>query len=321
MNELLQSIKADLLSRQMLVLLAVAATALVGALAYAVLGTGAGSSQPPAAAPATPLAKGMVAQVAPPNPASAASETPAGVQYQTQGATRNPFKPVPGTPLAAAASTNSSKPGGSGSGASSSSAGGSSSSKSSGGPGNSTGGSSGSGKTTGSGGSTTPATKPTTPPKPAPKLKLETLAFYSVSAMFGLAPANPGEPAALTPYEEMKRYEPLPSAKEPLVAFVGVDDKGKPERAVFEFVKAPILRGEGSCLPSETHCEAIALAAGKSEELEYFKPNGQTVDYELKVVKISKRALPAGAARSAKALSVSKAGLHALHAAGLSAIF
>lgn len=319
MNELLQSIKADLLSRQMLVLLAVAATALVGALAYVALGTGAGSSQPPAPTPATPLAKGMVAQVAPPNPASAASETPAGVQYQTQGATRNPFKPVPGTPLAAAASTSNSKAGGSGSGASP--AGGSSPGKSSGGPGKSAGGSSGSGKTRGSGGSKTPATKPTTPPKPAPKLKLETLAFYSVSAMFGLAPANPGETPALTPYEEMKRYEPLPSGKEPLVAFVGVDDKGKPERAVFEFVKAPILRGEGSCLPSETHCEAIALAAGKSEELEYFKPNGQTVDYELKVVKISKRALPAGAARSAKALSVSRRGLHALHAAGLSAIF
>jgi hypothetical protein len=294
MNELLQSIKADLLSRHMLPLLALAGVALAGALAYVALGGGS-EARPQAPTLTAPAPTGRPVAIAPPNATVAASETPAGIQYQTQGSTRDPF-----TPLAGASS--------SGAGAASSSA----SAKA--GSGSAAGAPSSSAGATGSGAPTTNGS----PPTPPPPAKPEALPFYSVSALFGLAPSKPGEQPTLTPYEEMKRFEPLPMPKAPLVVFAGVVSK-KGLRALFALIVPPILRGEASCYPGDTHCQAIELAAGKSEELEYVKSSGETVAFELKVVKIVKRSSPTGAGE-ARALHVSRAGHRALRHAGLSAL-
>jgi hypothetical protein len=300
MNELLRSIKADLLSRHMLALLAVAGAALLGALAYVALGSK-GSAQPVAVTPAAPVNSGLPVAVAPPKATAAASETPAGVQYQTQGSTRNPFTPLPGT---AVASTSASPASAAKSSGASSTNGGGAASK-------------GASTTSSSSSPSSPAPAPVHR-SPAPPAKPEVLPFYSVSALFGPAPSKPGEQPALTPYEDMKRFEPLPTAKVPLLVFIGVNPRNG-ERAVFALVVPPILRGEGSCYPSDTHCQAVELAAGKSEELEYVKSNGETVAFELKVVKIVKRNAVAGAAR-AKAMRVSRAGRRALRHAGLFAL-
>ncbi len=150
-------------------------------------------------------------------------------------------------------------------------------------------------------------------------MKVQTLSFYSVSALFGLAPANPGEQAKLTPYEELKLSEALPTARSSRVVFVGVNERDKVKRAVFALVVPPILRGKGSCFPDDIHCEAIELAAGQSEELEYVKPGGETIAFELKVVKISRRNAPVGATQE-KALQISRQGRRVLNRAGLSGL-
>lgn len=320
MNELLQSIKADLLSRHMLPLLAAGALALLGALAYVALAGGGGESKPPAPAPPATASSGLPVSIAPPNTtAAAAAETPAGIQYQSQGPTRDPFSSPAvastgggttgsaSTTTSASTSTSSSTSGGtSGKGAATSGGGGGSSSK------------------TGAAPSSPPKVAPPTSPGPVPKRgartpapKPEIVPFYDVSALFGPAPANPDEPAMLTPYEDMKRFEPLPAAKDARIVFAGVVSKDDRQRAVFGLVTPPILRGQASCFPSATHCQWIELGAGKSEELEYVDSNGEAVAFELKVVKIAKHSSPAGASE-VKGLQASMAGRRALIQAGLS---
>jgi hypothetical protein len=319
-NELLQSIKADLLSRQMLPLLAAGALALVGALAYVALAGGGGESKPPAPVPAATASSGLPISIAPPDTtAAAAAETPAGVRYQTQGPTRDPFSSPVGVPTS----------GGTTAGASTAASTSTSTSNST------SGGTPGKGGASSGGGGGSPSkagTAPASPPKvsppsatgpvpkrsaPMPAPKPEIVPFYDVSALFGPAPANPGEPATLTPYEDMKRFEPLPAAKDARIVFAGVVSKDGRQRAVFGLVTPPILRGQASCFPSATHCQWIELGAGKSEELEYVSSNGEAVAFELKVVKIVKRSSPAGTGAS-RALQASMAGRRALIQAGLS---
>jgi hypothetical protein len=301
MNELLTSIRADLLSRRMLPLVAVVVAALVAAAAYAM--TGGGKVAPSAGAIASSTlspSTGTPMSAAAQSTTAADAEIPAGVQYQTKGSSRDPFEPLPGSSTGSSSSTSTASAAAAGKSAGSTVV---LSVKASPSP-SSTGGSSGSGS-----GSPKPSGE-----KPR-ALTPEPLVGYSVSALFGLAPANPGETPTLTPYEDMKRFEPLPSAKAPLLVFAGVLAKHGPY-AVFALIAPPILRGGGSCYPSATHCQAIELAAGKSEELEYVKQNGETVALELKVVTIVKQSSVTGAAK-AKSQHISRAGRRALRRTGL----
>lgn len=322
MNELLQSIKADLLSRHMLPLLAVAGVALLGALAYVALGSG-GEAKQPTLPPAAPVSSGLPVAIAPPSTTAAAAETPAGIQYQTQGSTRDPFTPLAGSSVASpvasttAGTTTSSAAGNSGGASSSSGAG------SPGGTGSSGGGSSTPTPHSGGKGSSSP--KPPSPPSsgPVPKRntpvspKPEVVQFYNVSALFGPVPSGPGGQPTLTPYDNMKKLEPLPTPKTRWIVFAGVNPSEGKQRAVFGLVVPAILRGGASCYPSATNCQWIELQAGKSEELEYVKPDGQLAAYELEVVKIEKRSSRAGTSE-VKAMQISRAGRQALLAAGLS---
>lgn len=316
MNELLQSIKADLLSRQMLPLLAAGVVALVGALAYVGLAGGGGESKAPAIPPSATASSGLPVSIAPPNTtAAAAAETPAGIDYQTQGPTRDPFSSPAGaastsggaTTSASTTKSSSTSSTGSGKGAASSGGGGGSSSKAGASP------------------SPPPKTSPPVVPGPVPRRttptpppKPEVVPYYSVSALFGPAPASPAEQPTLTPYEDMKRFEPLPTAKAARLVFGGVVSKDGKQRALFALVSPPILRGQASCYPSDTHCQWIELAAGKSEELEYVESNGEAKAFELKIVKIAKRSATAARASEAKALQVSRVGRQALADVGLS---
>lgn len=296
MNELVQSIRADLASRRLAPLLALFVLGLLGAFAYVALG-GSGTAKPPATIAQTPLPSGLPVAVAPPNATAAASETPAGLRYQTHDPARNPFEPLVKTsPQSAGASSGGSSPN------------------------SSTGGSGAGGKAgsspAGGGESTVPAAKAPAPARPKsqskPTLTPRPLAVYSVSAMFGPAP-SPGQQPALTPYEDMKQFEPLRADKAILLVFLGVAKTG--DRAVFALTVPPILRGPATCYPSATQCQAIELLAGQSEELEYTTTSGQSVAFELQVIKISKRA-----ATAATAHRVSKAGRLALLRAGLSSL-
>jgi hypothetical protein len=113
--------------------------------------------------------------------------------------------------------------------------------------------------------------------------------------LFGLASTIPGQPATLTPYENLKLLQPLPSKQDMRVSFerVTTDAKG----AVFKLLIPPILHGSGICLPSALECQTIDVEVGHAEELEYIEASGQAVIYELRVVSITKKSGGANAAR------------------------
>jgi hypothetical protein len=278
MTEFLRSIKSDLFSRRLLPFVALLGVALIAAVGYAVTG-GSGSSAPAPSAgvPSSRAVRGAAAlpvAVAPANPNEAVSETPGGARYQSQGPTRDPFVPLPSPPAAktAAASGSSTSSG--------KSTGSSSKGSSSGSAGSSSGGSS-------AGGQKAPA--------PAPKKPAKPQFPYIVSVLFGLTSTTPGQPATLTPYENLKPLQPLPTKQDVRVSFERVTTDGK--GAVFKLVVPPILHGSGICLPSTSECQTVDLEAGHSEELEYVEANGQAVAYELKVVSITKKSGGANTAR------------------------
>jgi hypothetical protein len=269
MNEILQSLKSDLLDRRMLPILLALGVALAGAVAYVALAGG--GSAPSAVAvsapiPAPSISKGPALAVtqAPANPNAAVAETTDGARYQHKPGARNPFAPL-ASPTAKSASTSAAST------PSVSSPSPSSTSTSAGGT---------SGASTGTG-----ATTPSTPvaPKPKPKPKI----VYLVTVQFGLVPSTSGELSQLTPYSDLKRLQPLPSADDPRIVFAGARGNGK--GAVFELGREAILKGQAICVPSASQCEAIDLAVGQSEELAYLEPDGQSVPYELKVVSITKQ--------------------------------
>jgi hypothetical protein len=281
MSDFLQSIKSDLFSRRLLPLLALLGVALVAAVVYALTGGSGGSASAPiASSPSVPVVVGTTAipvSVAPANPNEAVSETPGGTRYQSHGPTRDPFIPLPSTTTTTTStSTGTSSSGTSSSGSSSTSGTGSGSS------GSSTGGS-------GAGGQKAPA------PTPAPKKPAKPQFPYIVSVLFGPASTTPGQPATLTPYENLKLLQPLPSKEDVRISFERVTTDGK--GAVFKLVAPPILHGSGICLPSNSECQTIDLQSGHAEELEYIEATGLTVVYELKVVSITRKSGDANAAR------------------------
>ena len=310
MTDFLRSVKADLLDRRMLPIVVLLGVAFVGALAYAVLGGGS-SVQTPSSTPVSAQSAVATTSISP-TAASDGSvkqvdETTSGLQHRGAGLPRDPFAPLPGAKTAS--TTASSTPAaGSGSGASSPSIApipsGSSSPTTASAP--ESGGES-------TGGAKQPESKPPTPNKHTAKKTV-----YVVSVLFGAVPAGSPTPSpSLTPFEKLKREEPLPSATQPLVVFRGVTAGG--QSATFTLVGEAILRGEGACQPSPSQCQAIDLKQGQSEELEYVPPEGTPVIYQLQIVSIDATKASAAAA-SAAYHGQSKAGLDLLRSAGLSAL-
>ncbi|MCW3018945.1 MAG: hypothetical protein JWN10_1253 [Solirubrobacterales bacterium] len=305
MSNFLSSVKADLLDRRLLPIVALVGLALVAALAYAILGGGSSSTATPSATLSRGAATPQGVAISQTTPEKAVAETTGGVSQQRSGAAHNPFTPLPEPKAKSATSAASSKAATSSSTAGSSSGTGSSSSS----------GGSGTGSSQGSGGSTPTTPSPATPSKPSTPSKPKTV--YHVAVLFGALPAGATpQTAQLTPFENIKLLTPLPSAKQPLIIFRGTV-AGK--SATFTLVSEAILHGPGACLPSTTQCEAIDLREGQAEQLEYLSPTGQSLVYELRIVSIV-----SGKASSAAIKSIyrgeSKAGRELLGYAGLEAI-
>jgi hypothetical protein len=292
MNETLKSIKADLLDRRMLPIVALVGVCLAAALAYALLG-GSGSTPTTGASAAGAPAPAAGLAVSGTTPETAIAETTDGARQQQGGSARNPFSALPGTVKAGAASSVVS------SGSPSSSSGGASGEPTSSGS---------SGESTGSGESGKSESKKTTKKK----------TVYRVAIEFGAVPAGtPAGTAQLTPYVNLKLQTPLPSAKQALLVFRGVTATGK--SATFTLVGEAILHGVGACLPSAEQCQALDLKPGASEQLEYLQANGEALVYELRVVSIAKATAKAASAkaRSASVWGESKAGRELLRVSGL----
>jgi hypothetical protein len=302
MTEFLNSLKADLLDRRMLPLVALVCVALAGAVAYASLGGGSSSSTPaPAAVPSGPvLIGGAGISVSQPQTSTsqAVAETTDGTSSQRHGIAHDPFAALPGAVKTTAPTASTATAGSSSSKSTTES---SSSSKS------------GSGSSSGSGSTpSTPATpaKPTTPAKPKPA--------YNVAILFGVVPAGTtiSTAAGLQPYASLKLQTPLP-AKAPVVIYRGVTTGGK--SAAFTIYGEVILRGNGVCMPNTVQCSLIDLKPGQSEQLEYLDPSGTAIVYELRIVSIA--AITASTAGVKNALrGESKAGRELLRRAGLDAL-
>ena len=300
MNDFLNSLKADLLDRRLLPILALVGVGLVAAVAYAVLGGGGSTS------PVTPSARGTAARVpagiavseAPVKPDQAVAETTSGSSSQRRGYSHDPFNPLHSAVKAAAASTATST------------------TKSSSSTTTKSGGSSTGGTTPGSGTSSKGEPAPVAPSKPSTPKKPATV--YDVSVLFGVVPAGtPPQPAQLTPHQNLKLLTPLPSGEAPLIVFRGVTAGGK--SASFTLVGEAILRGDATCLPSAAQCQEIDMKVGQGEQLEYLPPNGQPITYELRVSTIASRKA-SSAAVSRMLRGTSKVGGALLSRAGLVAM-
>jgi len=295
MTELLNNVKADLLDRRLLPIIALVGVALLAALAYVVLGGGSteATSTPASAGASTsvPNAGGLVVSQSQADASAPTAETTNGSSAQHGGPARNPFTPLPTPKIASLSATTVSKsPATAAAGSSTAS--------------------------TGSGAAASPPSSkeptPAAPPKPAPS---KPATVYHVAVLFGVLPAGTSPAnAQLTPYENLRLLAPLPSSKQALVVFRGVTAASK--SATFTLVSEAILHGSAICLPTASQCQEIDLKAGQSEQLEYLNSSGETVTYELRVVSIT-----SGNATSASLKSVlhseSTVGRELLRQAGL----
>ena len=300
MTDFLGSLKADLLDKRMRPFLALVGVALLAAVGYAVLGGGSSSTTPPPATSVLPVpvgASGITVSQAPSSADQAVAETTSGSALQHGGPSRNPFVPLP-SPAAKSAATAAAATGTAAAGSKASGSGASTTSPSE------------------SPSKTSTETPPATTPKPSTPAKPETV--YHVAVLFGVVPAGtPPASVTLTPYANLKRLAPLPSAKQPLIVFRGVSAGGK--SATFTLVGEAILRGTAKCLPSTSQCQAIELKTGQIEEFEYLPPAGPTVIYALQLVGITPSKASASVARRAFR-GESKAGRELLRRIGLVAL-
>lgn len=265
-NQFFSALAADMRDRRFLPFVALVTVALIGGIAYAAL-AGGSSAAPPASAPVPGRgATGIVATQA--KPETAVAETTNGAAEQRNGKVHDPFKLLPGaekTETSTAKSSSTSSSTSSSGGASEAGSG-----KAEAAPGKAE---------AGSGEAESKPTKPATPSKPK--------TVYHVAVLFGIVPsgAAPLVTTTLTPFQSLKLFTPLPSAKQPLLVFRGVTAGGK--AATFTLVGEAILHGQAACLPNATQCQAIDLQKERYEQLEYLTPTGEVVTYELRVVSIS----------------------------------
>ena len=297
-TNMLKSIKIDLLSRRMLPLFALFGVVLIGGVGYAVLGGGSATSTPVASSGAgetTPTVPGPAVSQTPPSNSQAVDETTSGVSPHGSSS-RDPFKPLPSSATGPSAKSASSTSSSSSSSSPSASSTKTSSSSSNGGS---------------SSAATTPAPSKASTPKPKPKPKAP---VYQTTVLMGIAPTPP-QPASPQTYKNLKRLQPLPNAQDPRIAFMGVSSSGK--GAIFSLIGEAILKGPAACTPSPSQCEAIDLAVGVTEELEYIEADGQPVVYQLLVQSITKTEQSATSARKANS-TISAAGRELVKAASWS---
>lgn len=158
------------------------------------------------------------------------------------------------------------------------------------------------------GGSSEPAPAGPTPPvgvtPPAePKPPAKRYSLHELTVRFGDASSG-GE------RRSVERLDPLPSAEEPVLIYLGLRrDRKTAEFLVDHGVQAV---GDGECVPFPEQCERIFLRAGETEFLDVVDATGQvTAQYQLDLIKIHNKGSKAS---SAKARRSSKGGRRALQA-------
>jgi hypothetical protein len=248
------------------------------------------AQEPAAPAPAAPLptAEGDTALAAQPIVAQA-SAADRGKRRKVLGTSKNPFGLPKEEPSASAAAPNStgsttaqdpSTPTPSGGGGTPASSGGGAPSTGGGSP------------STGGGPSAPPATDPAPEPEPEPRK----YAMHELTVRFGSATELPGR-------RTLERLQPLPSAEQPVLIYLGVLNDG--ETAVFLLDHGVQAIGDGDCRPTPEECETIRLRVGETEFLDVVDAEGNvTAQYQLDLIKIHKSSTTS----AKRAKSSSKAG-------------
>jgi hypothetical protein len=163
-------------------------------------------------------------------------------------------------------------------------------------------GSSGGGSPSTGGGGSAPAPTAPAAPTPAPAPAPRTYAMHELTVRFGDASGSPQR-------QSLKRLQPLPSAEEPVLIYLGVLKDG--ETAVFLVDHGVQPIGDGDCRPAPEQCETIRLRAGETEFLDVTDDEGSvTAQYQLDLIKIHKSTT----ASASKAKASSKAGRRVLKA-------
>lgn len=140
---------------------------------------------------------------------------------------------------------------------------------------------------------------PAAPAEPAPKK----YALHELTVRFGDSASGDLE------RQSIERLQPLPSAEEPVLIYLGVLDDGK--TAVFLVDHGVEAIGDGDCTPAPETCETIRLRAGDTEFLDVKDATGAvTAQYQLDLVKIHKTKT----ASVSRARASSKAGARVLKA-------
>jgi hypothetical protein len=156
----------------------------------------------------------------------------------------------------------------------------------------------------GSGGSPAtgvPATPPASDPTPEPAPRK--YAVHELTVRFGDAASGDLKRRSL------ERLQPLPSAEEPVLIYLGVLDDGK--TAVFLVDHGIAAIGDGDCSPGPETCATIGLRAGDTEFLDVKDETGAvTAQYQLDLIKIHKSTT----ASAARAQASSKVGRRLLKA-------
>ena len=121
-----------------------------------------------------------------------------------------------------------------------------------------------------------------------------------------------GEATSGSGRETLKRLQPLPSAAQPVLIYLGVGESGK--TAIFLLDHGVEAIGDGTCKPSPEECETIRLRAGDTEFLDVKDAAGNvTAQYQLDLVKIHK-STTTSASEAKASYAASKAGRRLLHA-------
>jgi hypothetical protein len=116
----------------------------------------------------------------------------------------------------------------------------------------------------------------TTPSKPKADAPV-----FQVSLRFGEATGR------LKSLDDVARLTPLPSIERPFFVFLGVLSDHK--TAVFLVDGTATPTGDGTCKPSKAECATIHMKAGDTEFFDLVGSDGSPVQYELDLVKVTRK--------------------------------
>jgi hypothetical protein len=260
-------------------------------------------TEDPEPAPVAPAPVGAAPTVAASSPAAGsivelaeAGPEDAEGRRRVLGAPKNPFEPAqaPKPKATPAPPPASASPSGAGAGGATSTGGGSTTTVS--------GGAIGGGSPAAA---PTPAPDPPAPPAAAPPEPEH--ALYSVTVRFGASTTEQQDRRTLM------RLEPLPSAEDPVLVFLGVAED---ERTAIFLVHGGVdAEGDGTCKPRPDRCTALLLRAGDTHFFEVTGETGEvTASYRLDLLEVDRRTTASSGKAKAARAKVSKAGLNVLRA-------